>query len=117
MKKTNKNMEIFTMLSPEHNFKKIKQDIKSVSSFNINENVIGSMAIVLGIVSFLPILYKIWKTKDTRNFTTTNLILALISNTLWIYYGTMKNASVNIWSGSLYFSIYIYIMIFKILYR
>jgi len=117
MKKTNEDIEIFTMLSPEHDLKKIKQDIKTISSFKINESVIGTVAIILGIVSFLPILYKIWKTKDTRNFTVVNLTLALISNSLWIYYGNMKNASANIWSGILYFSMYAYIMIFKIFYK
>ena len=89
MEKTNEDMEIFTMLSPEHDLKKIKQDIKSVSSFKINENVIGTVAIILGIVSFLPILYKIWKTKDTRNFTVVNLCSIYILLTMFWHFGSM----------------------------
>ena len=103
--------------SNDVDLKNIKQDIDNISSFRISDNVIGTMAIVLGIVSFIPILYKIWCTKDTRNFTKLNLILALISNILWVYYGYMRKTGATIWSGVLYFCIYAYIMIFKILYK
>lgn len=80
-----------------------------------NKNILGDLAIITGIVSFIPIMYKMWFTKNTSNFTWINLTLALISNLLWIMYG-LSNNTVNKISGALYFCIYSYITVIKILY-
>lgn len=75
--------------------------------------LIGDLAVILGIISFIPILIKMWKTKDTSNFTIINLLLAISSNILWIIYGIYTKSSVNLISGSLYLFIYLFITSIK----
>ena len=115
-KKQEIDMETFTMTMDKSLEESIKTDIKNVSEFKIDEGIFGKLAIITGIISFIPIMYQIWKTKDTRNFTHKNLLLAIFSNIMWIVYGIKGNTSANLWSGLLYLSIYCYIMIFKVIY-
>lgn len=75
--------------------------------------ILGDMAIIFGIISFIPLLIKMWKTKDTSNFTLINLLLAILSNILWIIYGIYTESTVNIISGSLYLFIYLFITLIK----
>jgi len=79
--------------------------------------LVGLLATMIGIISFLPVLYVVYKTKRTINFPYKTLILALISNILWIYYATAKSAEVDTQiaiMGSLYFFIYAFILFTKI---
>lgn len=75
----------------------------------------GLLATFIGIMSFLPILYRITQTKDTSNFTYTNLGLALVSNILWIIFGINKDVMTSIISGILYLFIYGFILAYKVL--
>ncbi len=75
--------------------------------------IYGDLAIITGIVSFLPVIFNMWHTKDTSNFTWLNLLLAFTSNIMWILYGLITGSNTNIISGSLYFLIYFYISIIK----
>lgn len=86
------------------------EDIKEIDT----KSVIGTIAVITGIISFIPILYKIILTHKTANFTYINLFIALLSNTLWIYYGYLSNTPVNKWSGLLYLFIYGTIVYYKI---
>lgn len=87
-----------------------------LSKTNIYKRMIGLFAVGFGIISFIPIIVKMWKTKNADNFTNLNLLLAIISNILWIYYGNISNTLDNIISGVLYFFIYFYILLIKIFY-
>lgn len=82
----------------------------------LSTKIIGYAATAIGIISFLPILYKITQTNNTDNFTYKNLFLALISNILWVIYGYRKNAIAPLVSGFLYFAVYGFIMFYKIFY-
>lgn len=75
----------------------------------------GLLATIIGIFSFLPILYRIMMTGDTDNFTYTNLSLALVSNLLWIVFGINKNVMTSTISGILYLLIYGFIFVYKIM--
>jgi len=74
----------------------------------------GLLATLIGIISFLPIIYKIIVTKKTDNFTISSLTLALISNVLWIIYGTSNKLFTPFLSGILYFIIYAIILLYKV---
>lgn len=79
--------------------------------------IAGFMATLIGIISFLPVLYVVYKTKKTNNFPIHTLILALISNTLWIYYSLAKKPNIDMqiaFMGVLYFFIYFFILYTKI---
>lgn len=79
----------------------------------INKGVIGSIAVLTGLVSFFPIIMKMSKTRDANNFTWLNLTLALISNSFFFAYGYLTKSNTNIASGTLYFLIYLFIVYIK----
>jgi uncharacterized protein with PQ loop repeat len=79
----------------------------------------GLAATIIGIISFIPILYVVHITKKTKNFPYRGLILALISNLLWIYYAAAKDHIIDkqlMFMGVLYFFIYAFILYTKISY-
>ena len=79
----------------------------------------GLAATTIGLISFLPILYVVYKTKKTKNFPYRALILALISNLLWIFYAAAKDHIIDkqlMFMGILYFFIYAFILYTKIQY-
>ena len=81
-KKQDTNMETFTMIMEKPLVKSIERDIEKISEIKIDKHLYGKLAIVTGIISFIPIMYQIWKTKNTSNFTHKNLLLALFSSCL-----------------------------------
>ena len=94
--------------------------IANQNSFdNILKNYIGAagfLATIVGIISFLPVLYVVYRTKKTNNFPYKALILALVSNSLWIFYAFKKGPKVDVqvaFMGILYFLIYSFILYIK----
>lgn len=67
---------------------KIKEYVETHSK------IAGFLATIIGIISFLPVLYVVYKTK-TINFPYRILILALLSNLLWIYYSVAKYPKID----------------------
>ena len=76
----------------------------------------GIIATLVGIISVIPIAIKAWKTKKATSFTTTALVLAIISNTLWIIFGLSAGVKSSLLSGSLYLAFYIFIFIIHVFY-
>lgn len=84
-----------------------------------HSKIIGFLATIIGIISFLPVIYVVYKTKKTLNFPYRTLILALLSNLLWIYYSVVKYPEIDFqiaFMGTLYFFIYLFILQTKIFY-
>lgn len=79
----------------------------------INKHVVGIIAVLTGIISFIPILMKMNTTHNANNFTWLNLGLALFSNITWLLYGYLTKSFTNMISGILYFIIYSYIVWIK----
>lgn len=85
----------------------------------MNIKIAGFLATIIGIISFFPVLYVVFKTKKTVNFPYYTLILALISNSLWIYYSLAEYPNIRAetaFMGILYFLIYTFILYIKIIY-
>lgn len=78
----------------------------------MNIEYIGYLATTFSIIGFIPIIYNIYKTGKTNNFPIKALIIAIISNLLWLIYGINKNAKANILSSIIFVLIHSYI-IFK----
>ena len=76
----------------------------------------GIIATLIGIISIIPIAMKAWKTKKASSFTTTALVLAIISNALWVIFGISSGVKASLLSGSLYLAFYIFIFIIHISY-
>jgi len=84
-----------------------------------HSKIAGFLATIIGIISFVPVLYVVYKTKKTVNFPYRTLILALISNLLWIYYSVAKYPKIDFqvaFMGVLYFFIYLFILHTKVFY-
>ena len=98
----------------------IHNSINKIKEFEKNNiNLVGLFATLIGIISFLPVIYVVYNTKRTANFPFKTLILALISNILWIYYAIAKDEKIDTqiaFMGTLYFFIYSFILFTKILY-
>lgn len=83
----------------------------------INTEYLGLIALIISITSFIPILYTVYKTKKTNNFPLIGLFLSFISNSLWIIYGIYKDALANVISGSVFLTIYSFILYIKLVYK
>jgi uncharacterized protein with PQ loop repeat len=89
---------------------KIQQDMVSFKHFA------GLIATIVGVISFIPILFTVYETKKTSNFPYRALILALTSNILWLYYAMAKDKLVDYQlaiMAILYFFIYSFILYTK----
>ena len=80
-----------------------------------NTLYIGLLAVILGIISYIPILIHVYDTTDTTDFSFITLYIAIISHVLWITYGYFKGAKATFISGILYLLIYMYILYIKII--
>ena len=74
----------------------------------------GVLATLVGISSTIPIILTVIRTKNTKDFPWGALILALISNLLWIIFGYFNKVNASLLSGSMYLVVYAYIAIVKI---
>ena len=79
----------------------------------------GLIATAIGFISFSHILYNIYITKKTVNFTYEALFLAIISNILLFYYGvSKKEIDIQIaLMGILYLISHFFILYIKMKYR
>ena len=83
----------------------------------INIELIGLIAAVFTTSSFFPQVIKIWKTKQTKDISTTMYIAMMIGTCFWLTYGILINSFAimvaNIVSGLLV----LFVLIFKLLNR
>jgi len=54
--------------------------------------IIGVIAAILSTGSFLPQVYKTWKTKDTRSLSLPMVTMLFIGVCLWVVYGFFINS-------------------------
>tara|TARA_B100000767_G_scaffold146503_1_gene138069 strand:- start:429 stop:695 length:267 start_codon:yes stop_codon:yes gene_type:complete len=54
--------------------------------------VIGLLAACLTTTSFVPQVYKIWKTKSTEGISLTMFLLFFLGVLLWLFYGLYLNS-------------------------
>ena len=52
--------------------------------------LIGSIAAVLSTGSFIPQVYKAWKTKDTKSLSLPMVLLLFTGVSLWLLYGLLR---------------------------
>ena len=80
---------------------------------NYYTELVGHTAIVIGIISFVPVIYTIYKTKKTNNFPYKSLLFLIISQILWMIYGYLTSAYATLISGLLFTFIYFFILYTK----
>lgn len=87
-----------------------------IKNNNIIKNL-GLLASFLGLLRFIPMVYQIYKTKRTNNFTPTMLLLALTSTIFWLVFGFYENTLPIIISSVIALFVYIYIVYMKLSYK
>lgn len=91
--------------------------IQSIENMTVNYvSVAGIIATIIGILSFLPVIYVVYKSKNTSNFPYNSLVLAITSNLLWIYYAISNKPQIDYplaIKGTVYLLIYTYILFTK----
>jgi len=76
----------------------------------------GIAATLIGIISIIPIGISAWKTKKATSFPNRALILAIISNFLWLVFGLYTHVTASLLMGVLYLAFYLFILYIKIMY-
>ena len=92
----------------------VKKEERTI--FNIKKSNFGYIATVLSIISFLPIVYNIYKTKKTNNFNYISIFISFFISGLWIYFGIHEKSTVTMLRSMLFICIYAFILYMKIMY-
>lgn len=83
----------------------------------INIEIIGLFAAVFTTSSFLPQVIKIYKTKQTKDVSTTMYVIMLIGIIFWLYYGININSFAIIVANIISGILVIFVLLFKVFYR
>ena len=75
--------------------------------------MVGYVAVFLSIVSFLPVVRNIYRTKKTNNFPYKTILMALLAHACWFVYGLYSNTSATEYSGVLFILMYLFIFYIK----
>lgn len=77
----------------------------------------GFFGSIVGLVSFIPIMYHVIATKNTSNFVWSGLLMAILSSFLWMMEGITMNSLTLVINTFLYIIMYFIIVVVKIFYN
>ena len=77
-------------------------------------STIGWIATLLGIISFIPQTYKVYKTNDTKSLSLGMYLIINMSFILWIYYGYKLKLTPVLYGNSVLIIMSMYILSQKI---
>ena len=83
----------------------------------INIEIIGLIAAVFTTSSFFPQVIKIWKTKQTKDISTTMYIAMMIGTCFWLAYGILISSFAIIVANIVSGLLILFVLIFKLLNR
>ena len=83
----------------------------------INIELIGLIAAVFTTSSFFPQVVKIWKTKQTKDISTTMYIAMMIGTCFWLAYGILISSFAIIVANIVSGLLVLFVLIFKLLNR
>ena len=83
----------------------------------INIEFIGLIAAVFTTSSFFPQVVKIWKTKQTKDISTTMYIAMMIGTCFWLTYGILINSFAIIVANIVSGLLVLFVLLFKLFYR
>ncbi|PQJ79500.1 SemiSWEET family sugar transporter [Polaribacter porphyrae] len=79
--------------------------------------VLGYLAAILTTISFLPQVFKIYKTKETKSISLSMYIVLTIGILLWLIYGIHLKSLPMILANSITLISLIYILLMKVKYK
>ena len=77
------------------------------------KEMIGSVAALLSVVYLIPQLFKIWKTKSTKDLSSVMYLVYCSSSMLWIIYGILSSCYQLVICNFLTLVLAIFILIMK----
>ena len=80
-----------------------------------NYNWLGYSASIIGLFSFIPLLWVVYSTGITKNFPYSALILTVIGWSLMALYGYLSKTTPSMLLGLVYLCIFSYILYVKII--
>ena len=83
----------------------------------MNIEIIGLIAAVFTTSSFFPQVVKIWKTKQTKDISTTMYIAMMIGTCFWLTYGILINSLAIIVANIVSGLLILFVLIFKLVNR
>jgi len=83
----------------------------------MNIEIIGLIAAVFTTSSFFPQVIKIWKTKQTKDISTTMYIAMMIGTCFWLTYGILISSFAIIVANIVSGLLILFVLIFKLLNR
>ena len=83
----------------------------------IDIELIGLIAAVFTTSSFFPQVLKIWKTKQTKDISTTMYIAMMIGTCFWLTYGILINSLAIIVANIISGLLVLFVIIFKLVNR
>jgi len=83
----------------------------------MNIEIIGLIAAVFTTSSFFPQVIKIWKTKQTKDISTTMYIAMMIGTCFWLTYGILINSLAIIVANIISGLLVLFVIIFKLVNR
>ena len=83
----------------------------------VNIEIIGLIAAAFTTSSFLPQVIKIWKTKQTKDISTTMYIAMLIGTGFWLYYGLIIDSLAIIVANIVSGFLVLFVLLFKVIYK
>jgi MtN3 and saliva related transmembrane protein len=83
----------------------------------MNIEIIGLIAAVFTTSSFFPQVIKIWKTKQTKDISTTMYIAMMIGTCFWLAYGILISSFAIIVANIISGLLVLFVLIFKLLNR
>ena len=83
----------------------------------MNIEIIGLIAAVFTTSSFFPQVIKIWKTKQTKDISTTMYIAMIIGTFFWLTYGVLINSLAIIVANIVSGLLVLFVLIFKLVNR
>ncbi len=58
---------------------------------NFNPEILGLIAGTLSCVTFVPQIFKTWRSKSVKDISVTSFTIVVVSTLIWLVYGFMKN--------------------------
>lgn len=81
------------------------------------KEIIGYAGTIFTVLSFLPVVLNIYKTKKTNNFPYKTIILAYLGNGLILLNGILSRNNVLMFMGTIFVLIYSYILYIKMTFK
>ena len=75
--------------------------------------IIGLTAALLTTFSFMPQVFRTWKTKSSKGLSWTMLVVSLMAATLWFSYGVHLQSTIIIFSNAVMGSLQLLLVYFK----